>query len=275
MKNLFLIALIFTTCQAQTDTSLLSVKYRFLHIKDTTKPEILYTENMQLFIGANSSMYKSADKEILDSIREIKINEQIKSQSGGVNFSIDMSNIKSADATIYYKNELTKTLSILHNLGQKYLIESSQPAINWTITSETKDIQNYTCQKATTVFKGRNFVAWFCADLPYSNGPWKLGGLPGLILEAYDPNGTVKFMFNTITKAVLPIELPKKVIKTTFADYTKLLDLRDSDPESYLKGQLGGIDMGGNLKVTVNSVSFNNSKKIKSLINNPIELLKD
>lgn len=275
MKNLVFITLIFTTCQAQTDTSLFSVRYSFLHIKDTTKPEILYTENMQLFIGANSSIYKSADKETLDSIRELKINEQIKSQSGGVNFNIDMSNMKSADATIYYKNELTKKLSILHNLGQKYLIESNLPAINWIITSETKNIQNYTCQKATTIFKGRNFVAWFCADLPYSNGPWKLGGLPGLILEAYDPNGTIKFMFNTITKAVFPIELPKKTIKTTFADYTKLLDLRDSDLESYLKGQLSGIDMGGNLKVTVNSVSFNNSKKIKPVINNPIELSKD
>ena len=56
-----------------------------------------------------------------------------------------------------------------------------------------QEILGYTCQKATCHFRGRNYVAWFAPDIPVRQGPWKLGGLPGLILKAHDTDSLYTF----------------------------------------------------------------------------------
>ena len=67
------------------------------------------------------------------------------------------------------------------------------PRQSWNISFETQDILGYTCQKATCHFRGRNYVAWFAPDIPVRQGPWKLGGLPGLILKAHDTDTLYTF----------------------------------------------------------------------------------
>ncbi len=47
-------------------------------------------------------------------------------------------------------------------------------------------ILNYQCHKAETTFRGRSYTAWFTIDIPINEGPWKLYGLPGLILKLED-----------------------------------------------------------------------------------------
>lgn len=57
---------------------------------------------------------------------------------------------------------------------------------NWKIDKETKKIGQFTAQKATVNFRGRDYIAWFTSEIPVPFGPWKFKGLPGLILEVYD-----------------------------------------------------------------------------------------
>lgn len=56
----------------------------------------------------------------------------------------------------------------------------------WEISDESKEIIGYQCFKAIADYRGRKWTAWFAPEIPVQEGPWKLGGLPGLILEAYD-----------------------------------------------------------------------------------------
>ena len=60
------------------------------------------------------------------------------------------------------------------------------PLMRWTLADEQQTILGHRCQKATCQFRGREFVAWFAADVPIKGGPWKFGGLPGCILKVYD-----------------------------------------------------------------------------------------
>ncbi len=57
--------------------------------------------------------------------------------------------------------------------------------MEWEIVEDsTKNILGYECMMARSDYHGRNWTAWFTPDLPIQEGPWKLRGLPGLILGA-------------------------------------------------------------------------------------------
>jgi GLPGLI family protein len=101
----------------------------------------------------------------------------------------------------YYYSEYFKNLS--QNVFTEYArmpmrISNYQcsetiPVQNWSIEDDTLTIAAYPCQKAACRFRGRDYIAWFAPDIPINNGPWKFGGLPGLILKVYDKDNQYVF----------------------------------------------------------------------------------
>ena len=90
-------------------------------------------------------------------------------------------------STYVYKNYPTGQMTITDRISsQGYRYADSLHTQTWTMGDSTREVLGYTCQQATADFRGRRWTAWFATDIPVSDGPWKLGGLPGLILEAYD-----------------------------------------------------------------------------------------
>ena len=73
-----------------------------------------------------------------------------------------------------------------HGAIPDYQYTEALPIQKWELHDDKITIMGHLCQKATCRFRGRNFVAWFAPDIPIPNGPWKFGGLPGLILKVYD-----------------------------------------------------------------------------------------
>ena len=86
-----------------------------------------------------------------------------------------------------YKNYPEGRITVTDGLIlQDYRYVDSLHTQTWTMGDSTREVLGYTCQQATADFRGRRWTTWFATDIPVSDGPWKLGGLPGLILEAYD-----------------------------------------------------------------------------------------
>jgi len=68
--------------------------------------------------------------------------------------------------------------------SREFFIYDNVPKVDWKIEeNQIKTIAGYKCIKATGVFRGTNVTAYFTKQLPYSAGPFKFFGLPGLILD--------------------------------------------------------------------------------------------
>ena len=68
----------------------------------------------------------------------------------------------------------------------QYRYTEPWPSMQWTLGAEKQTICGYQCQKATCHWRGRDYEAWFTSAIPMKSGPWKFGGLPGLIMKIYD-----------------------------------------------------------------------------------------
>ncbi|NIF05932.1 GLPGLI family protein [Chryseobacterium sp. Tr-659] len=99
------------------------------------------------------------------------------------------------------------------------LLTYKEPVIkNWRLVDETKIINTINCKKAEVTFKGRNWIAWYSPEIPLPYGPYKFGGLPGLIIKITDDKGDWDF---ELVKSVSDSKLRGKLIninKTRFTD---------------------------------------------------------
>ncbi|NJK82434.1 MAG: GLPGLI family protein [Saprospiraceae bacterium] len=66
--------------------------------------------------------------------------------------------------------------------GAKYVKETI-PNFSWELLSDTLTILKQKCFAAKTHFRGRDYMAFYAPSIPLPDGPWKFGGLPGLILK--------------------------------------------------------------------------------------------
>lgn len=62
--------------------------------------------------------------------------------------------------------------------------EEEIPDFGWELTDSVKTILGYECNGARCSFRGREWTVYYAEDIPVMEGPWKLCGLPGLIMEA-------------------------------------------------------------------------------------------
>lgn len=108
------------------------------------------------------------------------------------------------------------------------------PLQKWKIENETKTVCGYQCQKATCHWRGRDYTAWFTTKIPVSAGPWKFGGLPGLIMKISDSKNDYSWEAVGVKKGDFSIFAPrrKKYAKST---REKVQKIQREMHEDYIK----------------------------------------
>jgi GLPGLI family protein len=283
------------------DTALLLIHYKFSHIRDTTNRAAPFKEDMVLAVGKKAGVYRSYEHQLSVAQTKKYIQQQTANAAGGpVMLNIHVT----GSSTEYFQYPNDRLLFRKEHLVSTFLVTGSLPVIDWQVTADTASFGELHCQKAMGHFKGRDYIAWFCPDLPLHLGPWKLTGLPGVIVEAYDTKKEVQFLFDGIEKAgplakaddqsaaqtsgaqggppPMPgteefsndpnlIQLPDKATKTTDKEFARLQEAFQKDPNAFAQSMMAAHNSG---------MPGDNGPKMKMdikagpqpVINNPIEL---
>lgn len=121
---------------------------------------------------------------------------------------------------IYYdpKSDSIFTFGIMKSVHPEgVIICEKRERIQWNLRDSTQIINGHQCKLATGRFRGRNYIAWYDPQLKTKAiGPWKLHGLPGLIVYAYDEENYISFKL-VKHQLILNDEAPNLSIDTNLA----------------------------------------------------------
>lgn len=168
---------------------------------------------------------------------------------------------------------------------QLYLYPT-EDIISWKLSDETKKYLDFTVQKAICEFGGRQWTAWFTKDIPFSEGPYKFQGLPGLVVLLEDSQKQYSFSFiknknldkTYDTSNFLEIRYGNKPVAVTEKVYFKKALEYYNDPLHDIRE---GLQNGTTKSYEDNGVKYTKASELQPLIkgeqqyirkyNNPIE----
>ena len=130
------------------------------------------------------------------------------------------------------------------------------PDIAWTLTDDTLTVSGYLCQQANCKFRGVVWTVCYTEEIPSSAGPWRLRGLPGMIVQAENEAHT--FCLTELRQEATPITTPEKNPDVQRMAYAKLLKHRNDvyGNRQYAKNPFfhvpdlngGNLSLGGSIR---------------------------
>jgi len=283
MRYLLLVLSFFVefTVYAQ-EKAIAKVHYIFEHVNDTAQHEQPLVFETITYLGNIGSFFTEGST--------LNAQEVMRKQFLSANFDGNIVIEKRADPLRNYYIIIPSKAEIfeVHNIaGENFVTKTDYDVPSWTIEDDTSTIGGYLCQKAVTTFKGRNYTAWFTVELPFSFGPWKLHGLPGLILAAKDDKEEVTFKYGGFEKVdsedAKLIAAPENTISAKPEEIIRLKTAYEENPSAYFKSResvrRSGTSSGANTSKDwdarkIKSISIKNAENYRPSknTNNPIEL---
>lgn len=130
--------------------------------------------------------------------------------------------------------------------------EEDMPQLDWELTDSAITVLGYECHEAKCCFRGREWTAFYTEEIPIMDGPWKLSGLPGLIMKAFDKEGHYKFecigIRSDLSRPVTIYQVPYN--DTSRLKYYDAKNRYDLNPYAYYEngghGHIDVMDENGN-----------------------------
>lgn len=185
-----------------------------------------------------------------DSLEKQHIHKQERTETGSDVYVTTKATNKYG---LRYFVDLKKDSLFSRDIGFTY-VKEKKPEIDWKIKNETKKIGRYECRKAEAEFRGRNYTGWFTTEIPLPFGPWKLQGLPGLILEAYDTKKEVYFYFKKIkypSETNVKIEEPIKQPEQSSKKWVDLEEYKRLRIQAHIRAVNNGLMFSENTDTSV------------------------
>ncbi|KEO74957.1 GLPGLI family protein [Anditalea andensis] len=238
-------------------SSNLAVFYEMNYIPDLSQLDEVKKTLTILLIRDQSSLFKTYNKYRQDSL----VNHH---SSIGTSFN-EFNEIKKQIPSSSHNFQIVKEKKFItiydKVIPDQYMYERNSIDIQWEILGEKQELFGFQVQKASTVYGGRKWEAWFTEEIPLNEGPYIFNGLPGLIITIEDSEGHYKFsLFKIKNDIKIPLTpyLVKKPIKTNEKDFLKLRK------EFYLNAsqKLAQTNMNINDKEIANAVDVRYRKKL-------------
>ncbi len=226
LKYIFL-SLILITQFLQSQDVHYKIKIEYLTTISWETPQ---TYNTTLFVNDSTSLF------LFKKNRESTFDSNAEKKTFNLVIGNEMPN--------FYFNKNGYYTSSEQIFNKYFIVKDSFPNIKWKITNESKIINNFTCKKATGNFRGRTYNVWFTEEIPISKGPWKLGGLPGLIVEVKDELNEVEFKLASILNINETIDVDfnnKKQI--SWEDFHKKKIKKIENFKSYMESSNSGSEI--------------------------------
>lgn len=189
--------------QERIDNIKFRANYLFLYKTDLEQEEFAKTDLMFLDIGESVTKFYSRYEQIRDSVSSSGIKEGLFPHEIVEN----MRNFKKGVKTVVYNFMSNNKFHTTEGLVDYYHYDEERMLPTWEIVQDKKEIAGYICQKASTNYLGREWIVYFTPEIPINQGPWKLWGLPGLIVEARDKDNLFSFELDgfEVVKKEVPI----------------------------------------------------------------------
>ena len=228
LNKTLLISLILLVCDnyfsqvSSADYSHLICKYKVEFLIDSTDTTNKKEEIMTLLVGNHISLYKSDQKAMRDSLSREAVKNSINSMksSGSKDITIDLSKAPRVNLQheVLFKNDQL----LIYDKVFKYLFSYEvNKNVVWTLTKETKRINDYLCYKAVGVYGKRTWIAWYTKSIPIPEGPYVFKGLPGLIVSLNDNRNTYSFQLIYLKNEKREIQPMKNAVNTTYEKFVK------------------------------------------------------